>query len=273
MNRWKWGIGLCFLILLDNTLARADFVFFNAAQDNTLYESQTGALSNGAGDFLFAGRIAPRGGSLLRRGLIRFDISTVASGSNVSSATLRLGMNKSDRVGASTVSLHRLTRAWGEGTSNADNDEGGGIATTAGDASWTQAVSPGTNWTTPGGDFVATASASLLLNADGNYTWGSNAGMVSDVQLWINNPASNFGWIILGDESSATTATAMRFLSRTGPITATADRPLLTIDVAAIPEPASSVLVLSSIGWLALRRRAARRRVEQLSSIAQTTIG
>jgi len=46
--------------------------------------------------------------------------------------------------------------------------------------------------------------------------------MIADVQSWVNNPASNFGWLVLGDES--TIATAKRFDTRES-----ASPPVLTI--------------------------------------------
>ncbi|MGH7613747.1 MAG: hypothetical protein ACREMW_06870 [Gemmatimonadales bacterium] len=42
--------------------------------------------------------------------------------------------------------------------------------------------------------------------------WGSTAQLVADVQGWLADPASNFGWILIGDESA--TATAKQFDSR-----------------------------------------------------------
>ena len=30
--------------------------------------------------------------------------------------------------------------------------------------------------------------------------------MVADVQSWLDNPATNFGWLVLGDESDILTA-------------------------------------------------------------------
>ena len=43
---------LCFLV----GIAQADTITINPSKDNTLYETSTQALSNGAGDFIFAGR-------------------------------------------------------------------------------------------------------------------------------------------------------------------------------------------------------------------------
>ena len=56
------------------------------------------------------------------------------------------------------------------------------------------------HWTTPGGDFNPTASASRSVGANGSYTWGSTAQLAADVQSWLDNPASNFGWLVKGPE-------------------------------------------------------------------------
>jgi hypothetical protein len=49
--------------------------------------------------------------------------------------------------------------------------------------------------------------------------------MAADVTEWLNQPDSNFGWILIGDES--TMPTAKRFASRENPTES--DRPVLTI--------------------------------------------
>ena len=46
-----------------------------ASQDNSLYEDSQGVLSNGAGDYLFAGRTKQSAGRSLRRALVQFDIA------------------------------------------------------------------------------------------------------------------------------------------------------------------------------------------------------
>ena len=109
-------------------------VTLSPSKDNTLYEDPGGALSNGAGEYFFAGRTAQATNSI-RRGLIEFDIAgSIPAGSLIVSATLQLTMSKTI-AGLQPVALHRLTADWGEGTSNATFEEGGGAAATSGDAS------------------------------------------------------------------------------------------------------------------------------------------
>ena len=49
--------------------------------------------------------------------------------------------------------------------------------------------------------------------------------MVTDVQAWIDTPADNFGWLLLGNETPIMTAN--RFDSRENPTEA--NRPMLVI--------------------------------------------
>jgi len=82
-------------------------------KDNTLYESGTGALSNGAGIHFFAGRVGSMSDGLVRRGLISFDIAAVIdSGATINSVVLSLTMTKTSS-GAQDITLHRLSADWG----------------------------------------------------------------------------------------------------------------------------------------------------------------
>ncbi|HUN82094.1 MAG TPA: thrombospondin type 3 repeat-containing protein, partial [Phycisphaerae bacterium] len=112
-----------------------------------------------------------------------------------------------------------------EGASVATGEEGGGAVPATGDVTWTKRFNPGSPWTNPCGDFSATVSASTAVTDVGHYTWGSTSQMVADAQAWLDVPSTNFGWVLIGTESTA--MTAKRFDSREN---ATADnRPKLTI--------------------------------------------
>ena len=123
------------------------------------------------------------------------------------------------------MDLHRATADWGEGTSDAGANEGSGAPATTGDATWLHRFFNSTFWATPGGTFALTPSASQTVSGLGTYTWGSTAGMVSDVQQWLSNPSSNFGWVILGNEE--VTVTSKRFDSRQNAIPSS--RPTLIV--------------------------------------------
>ena len=188
------------------------------AKDNTIFSE--GALSNGAGNHLFTGRTAQ---GALRRALVSFDLSAqIPAGAQIQAVTLRLQMNKTRFGGGSTVAAHRLLRDWGEAGSDASGQEGTGANAQAGDATWQRAFQGGEAWTTPGGDYQPAPSAST--SGSGNsFTW-SSAQMVADVQAWVDDPAANFGWILIGQESASS---ARRFTSGENPTVA--NRPSLSI--------------------------------------------
>ena len=199
------------LVVFGSQLLVADEITLTATKDNTLYESSTGGLSNGSGQFLFAGRSAQNSGSV-RRALLAFDLSSLPPEAVVTAVRLTMNMSKTV-AGATTVSLHWVLFDWGEGSSNATSRGGGqGATSTTGDATWIHASFDSGTWSSPGGDFVTTASSSLDVGSTGLYTWPSTAQLVTDVETWVADTGSNFGWIVIGDESAQ--RTAKRFDSR-----------------------------------------------------------
>jgi hypothetical protein len=210
---------LCASLAWACSTANADTATFEPSKDNTLVEDANGELSNGTGPYFFVGN-TNRDVSL--RGVFAFNLQGIPAGSTITGVTLTLNMSRTIS-GAETLSLHRLLQNWGEGTSN--SVAGTGITATTGDATWIHTFFATQSWTNAGGDFAATASASLPVEAENLYTWGSTAGMVADVQGWIDNPSGNFGWILMGNETA--TATAKRFDSRENSVQA--NRPKLTV--------------------------------------------
>ena len=192
-------------------------------KDNTLYEDGAGSLSNGSGEYFFAGRT---GGGAIRRGVVAFDIAgSIPAGGRVTSATLTLHLSREPALGApESLELRRLLADWGEGTSDAPANEGGGGAAAPGDATWVHAFSGTVFWNSPGGDFVQTVSARQTVDAIGFYSW-SGPGLVADVQSWLDKPQGNFGWVLIGNESVV--QTAKRFDTREN--TETLFRPQLSV--------------------------------------------
>ena len=187
------------------SLASAGTININPSKDNTLYEydPDVGDLSNALGFHFFAGKTAM---NALRRGVLAFDIAgNIPPGSTITAASLSANMSKTPTNTAFLMELHKLLADWGEGTSHAPGEEGTGAPATPNDATWRHRFFDTIFWSTQGGDFSATVSASQSVGALGQYTW-SSAQMVADVQGWLDNPASNFGWLMLGDEVSFLTA-------------------------------------------------------------------
>ena len=186
-----------------NSVAVAQTVTLAPSKDNTLYESSTGNLSNGQGEHLFVGQTDTGG---LRRALLAFDLSSIPANATITSATLTLFCSRSaPGSGATNVSLRAVARDWGEGASNAAGEEGAGAAAQAGDATWLHTFFNSSRWTAAGGDFSGTSSATTSVNAEGSYSW-SGSGMVADIQAWLSNPATNFGWGMIGNEVARQTA-------------------------------------------------------------------
>lgn len=197
-------------------------IVLTPSKDNTLFESTTGSASNGAGIHLFAGNTATRS---RRRALLAFDVAAqIPPGSRITRATF--GLHVSQTIsGPQPMTLHRVTADWGEGASNAGPfRDGNGGSAEPGDATWIHRFSPGQPWTAQGGDFTAAADATAIVQDSG--TWESSEAMIARVQGWLDQPAANFGWIVVGNEAQNTTA--MRFDSRE--IEPAATRPTLTIE-------------------------------------------
>ena len=218
----------------------ADSVELGAVRDNTLYEE--GNLSNGSGDFFFAGR---NGGGSERRALLLFDLGAIPDGATIESVALELTVSQANSVVAD-VGLHRLLSDWGESTSDANGGEGGGIEAEVGDATWLHSFYPGTLWSNPGGDFDATASATQSVIEPDVYTWQSS-GLVADVQSWVDGSVDNFGWALVND--SLVSGSAKRFNSRDN-----AASPILRVEFSVVPEP-SCVALLSVLGCAVVVRR------------------
>jgi hypothetical protein len=192
-------------------------VTLRPSKDTTLYSATD--LANGAGAFLFAGTSGER---RILRSPLAFDLGQIPAGATINSATLTLTINTPLARNSNTVRLHRLSADWGEGTSVAPSGGGGGAAATAGSATWNARFFGTSAWSTPGGDFSATASASQPVSGSSGTAVFSGTALVADIQGWVNNAAPNFGWILVAQDESGP---AVRFASREG-----AGAPVLVVD-------------------------------------------
>lgn len=244
-------LSVILLLFLANVNAQTT-TDFNPDKYNTIYETESDNLSNGAGSYMFAGNTFQAESDNGRRGLISFDLSSIPTNATITDASLTLFMSRSIS-GAANVSLHKATSDWGQGSSDAPGQEGSGATSTEGDASWFCSFSNGatgcdTAWTTTGGDFDSAASATVSVAGIGNYTWNS-ATLLSDVQGWISSPNSNLGWFLIGDE---TTTSAKRFDASSGTIpvlqvtytTLSNQDFTLNNDFSISPNPSSSIIRL-----------------------------
>ncbi len=178
-----------------------------ADRDNSLYEHPDGAQSNGSGRHLFVGR----NNGLSQRALVFFDVAaSIPDGSMIERVSLTMSVSNRES-GSDDVFLHRVLADWGEGDSVAD-EEGRGAVAMSGDATWIHSFSGDTMWESAGGDFSSISSAEARIGGVGSYTWESTSNMITDVQGWLDDPSTNFGWILVGNETAH--GNAKRFDSR-----------------------------------------------------------
>lgn len=201
---------LLIALFVVTSVCLADEITLDSNLDTTIFE-ELRSSGNAQGDFLFSGATANRNGGASRRALFSFDIAAgVPANAVITDASLSLRV---DRVPPQAVTndfaIHRVEQAWTEGTSNAPGREGRGGPASDIDTTWTGTGNG--SWTNPGGDFSETISSSTSVGARGTYTWEATDFMLADINMWLNDPSTNFGWILIGDED--TPKTAKRFIS------------------------------------------------------------
>lgn len=188
--------------LLISNLAVAEVVTLAPSKDRTLYEDPAEARSDVAGEPLHVG-LSEAG--FARRSVLAFDlVGQVPPGSQIHSATLTLHASRT-RKGAQVVYLSTLQTSWAEDVAAAGED----------DNSWTHRSPSGPAWAHPGGDYESPIVTACEVNNVGYYSWGPTARMMQTIQRWVDNPASNFGWILIGVDSQG--AIAKQFDSRENP--------------------------------------------------------
>ncbi len=174
------------------------------------------------------------------RGLFRFDVaSQIPAGSTITSATfvvLVVG-EPSEPPAPSTFRTFRVLRPWGEGDKGSPGGPGQGTTATIGEATWNYRLALTTNsWAVPGGasgiDYEVADSSSQYIYGVINpqYTFPTSSNSVADVQLWLDSPELNYGWILISDSENVA-YTARRFGSRESEV----DAPQLIIEF--IPPP------------------------------------
>jgi hypothetical protein len=200
------------------------------------------------------------------RSLMRFDLSGLPAGATVTSAQVTITLTKRPITTGtgSTIGLHRVLKAWGEGNKAGPT---GGLAGD-GEATWSAPAHPDPVWGDVGAggesDAVTTVSSSVDVDQLGAYTFPTSAALVADVQSWVANPASNFGWLMRSN-SEEVRQSARRFGSKES----ATGRPTLTITYeVAVTEVRITQFQLRPEGmFLAWTGGAAPYRVERADSV------
>lgn len=187
--------------------------------------------NNGAQTFVLSGTTqnGPR-----TRALIAFDVTAIPSTAQIRSVTLQLSVTHEPVEGpvASTFSLHRVLHSWSEGSKTAEvGQPGKGQAATTGETTWLHRHFPDQPWSQPGGapgqDFSPWESAFHQIYGinESPYLFETTPELVADVQGWVNETLSNFGWLLISQDEGSI-MTGRRFGSRED----VGNAPVLTVD-------------------------------------------
>lgn len=190
------------------------------SKDTMIVEDGEGNLASGQGERIFSGATRRAG---LRRVLMAFNIGAqIPPGSRITRATLTLNVSRAI-TNTEPMTLHRVTTDWGEGTSK--SSAGPGASSTPGDATWLHTFFPNQRWTSGGGDFDVVPDATANAPGNGAFTFDSSASLIARIQAWVDQPATNFGWMLVGDEDDSGSARGIDSRESTA-----ARRPKLTIE-------------------------------------------
>jgi hypothetical protein len=229
-------------------------VTLSAVADTSLFENHPD--SNLGGTTLVAGTNQQFSRS---RALFRFDLGALPSGATITEVHVTLNVTRRpdpDQHGGpvdSDFSLFPLLVDWGEGSGG----EVTGSNAQPGDATWNERQFNSNSWGVPGGlagvDYAGNPSATTSVGGIGTYVWGSSTELVADAQGWLDDPSTNFGFILIS-QNEGTAGTGRRFASDEQQGGGTSS-PQLEL-VYSVPEP--TVPVLMAMGLLSFSRR--RRR-------------
>lgn len=262
MRRTRWMMLATLLTVTLLGTASGESVSIGPSKDTSMFSNNPTRTAGGY-DVFYVGN---NSSGDTRRALVAFDVAgNVPAGSTITGAELTLYLNDWSGAGGfggdRTIGLHRATSAWGDGTTGSGGSTGGGGQGTAsaadGDVSWTyrswsttDPAPPHLDWTTSGGDYEATASASLTISdtptpvtIDSPHTW-SGPGMVADVQGWLDGTLDNDGWLVRELENEVNLL--IRFYS--SEYASAGLRPVLKIDFVPVPEPATWILLALGLG-------------------------
>ena len=170
-------------------------------EDATIYSESDRA--NGMGDLVVGWQFIEE--AVERRILIRFEMNSLPDTAEFAEAGLELvvlGRGPRADEGPIELSLHRLEEPWNEGSSSGNILLG--AEPQAGDSTWFHREFPDQLWSVPGGVFVADPSATISVSPEdglGARLLISGEGMLDDLKVWLDDPASNHGWILVAGEA------------------------------------------------------------------------
>ncbi|HYV26660.1 MAG TPA: DNRLRE domain-containing protein [Candidatus Eisenbacteria bacterium] len=202
--------------------------------DTALFQYQPNNNLGGELTIPVGGNSATDGITNVSRGLIKFAIAdSIPSAATITSVKLMVTVVQvpvKQTPVDSVFELRRMLRDWGEGSKrNVAGRPLEGAPAATGEATWNARFYPDVSWSAPGAaapvDFINSSSATNFIRGTNTYAFDSTSTLIADVQGWLNNPASNFGWL-LRSEMETTPLSNRRFASRED----TNNAPRLVID-------------------------------------------
>ncbi len=200
---------------------RADTIYLTPSADTTLLQDYP-ANNFGDNEYFNSGTTQ---NFKTNRALLKFNVTAaVPRGAKITGATLTLAVvgTPVDGNTPSNFLLHRMLREWGEGNKRGHPPQQSGLGqpATTNEATWQDRFAFTTNaWAAPGAapglDFATNISAETYVYGIefSPYTFVSTALITADVQAWLNQPESNFGWL-LRSQAETSDFSARRFASR-----------------------------------------------------------
>jgi len=205
------------------------------AVTTNLLPAADAAMRDGLPDANYGGALVlPVGvggfGSPTNRALLRFSFANLPTNAVIASAALRLIVSVAGRLPAD-FELKRLLTDWAEG-----------------EATWNLRFAPATPWSAGGAqtgtDFIPTPSATGQLGDPGSTNEFSSPGLAADVQMWVQNPGANYGWILMAAGELAGTG------KQIGSHESDTNTPVLTVEysVPGLGEPAMPPTIFGTTG-------------------------
>ncbi|MGZ8939172.1 MAG: DNRLRE domain-containing protein, partial [Limisphaerales bacterium] len=167
---------------------RPKTIVLTPSMDTSIHSAGTKPLGNAS---ILSGR---RGNGVVDRALLRFDLGAIPTNAVVQSAHVEMTVTKTPNSFPYTFHLHRMITPWNI------------------DAGWLQAAN-GTEWAAPGGqpgtDFLTNSTSAVVGPGATGFKglFGPSPEIQSDLQAWLQDRASNAGWILIcGSENESKSA-------------------------------------------------------------------
>ncbi|MCI0537645.1 MAG: DNRLRE domain-containing protein [Verrucomicrobiales bacterium] len=228
---------LGFTLALFANVASAETIILTPTADTSIMELLP-HFNFGAQEDLPSGTLGGSANFTRSRILVKFDLAgALPANTTIHSAILKLTVTRAPDGGGvnSIFAAHRILRPWGEGAKKG-NAPGGAMAGVR-EATWQMRFHPDESWGLPGGqpgvDYVEAPSSSERVLGTGAYEFEFGAMAILEMQAWLNDPSSNFGWMLLTQAEQAPKS-ARRFAAREFPEPNA--RPVLIIEFSASPK-------------------------------------